>query len=257
DSNIGDALHALTRLALTGENIPENAKPLIDKWQPWLEEKLGADTLQKLKDTIHDQAAYADQTRQILSDLGLIADNGNDGNSELDANAENTPEDEQSRDNAADEQQEPEHGDTQARGEAQESSDDSDAHGDADADDRQDIGEEDFDGDSDAEKGGEEQKRRPGNFSHDPQGRYSIYTRAFDEIIAAEDLAEPEELTRLRALLDKQLHNVQGVVSKLANRLQRKLMAQQQRSWQFDLEEGVLDAAKLTRIITGADTPRA
>ena len=99
--------------------------------------------------------------------------------------------------------------------------------------------------------------QRPESLAHDPEGFYPVYTRAFDEIIAAEDLADPEELTRLRTMLDQQLKNQQGIVSKLANRLQRKLMAQQQRSWQFDLEEGVLDAAKLTRIITGANVPRA
>jgi cobaltochelatase CobT len=99
--------------------------------------------------------------------------------------------------------------------------------------------------------------QRPDSLASAPEGHYPVYTRAFDEIIPAEELADPEELTRLRATLDQQLKNQQSIVSKLANRLQRKLMAQQQRSWQFDLEEGVLDAAKLTRIITGADVPRA
>ncbi len=65
----------------------------------------------------------------------------------------------------------------------------------------------------------------------------------------AEELCDAEELTRLRNYLDKQLSNLQGVVARLANRLQRKLMAQQNRSWDFDLEEGVLDAARLTRVV--------
>lgn len=257
DSNIGDALHALTRIALTGEAAPENAKTLIKKWQPWLEEKLGDDSLQKLKENIHDQEAYADQTRRILSDLGLIADASNEGDNHLDAGSEDSQDNDQDDEAPAEETPPQDQGDTQARGEAEDSTDDNEAHGDADAADMDDIGEEDFDGDSDIDQGGEARERRPENFSHDPQGRYGIYTRAFDEIVPAEELADPEELTRLRALLDKQLQNVQGVVSKLANRLQRKLMAQQQRSWQFDLEEGVLDAAKLTRIITGANVPRA
>ncbi len=79
---------------------------------------------------------------------------------------------------------------------------------------------------------------------------YRVYTNAFDEEISAEDLCDAEELTRLRAYLDKQLSSLQGVVARLANRLQRRLMAQQNRSWDFDLEEGVLDAARLTRVIT-------
>ncbi len=71
-----------------------------------------------------------------------------------------------------------------------------------------------------------------------------------DEIVSAEDLCDPDELNRLRQQLDQQLSHLQGVVSKLANRLQRRLLAQQQRAWEFDLEEGMLDAARLTRIVT-------
>jgi cobaltochelatase CobT len=78
---------------------------------------------------------------------------------------------------------------------------------------------------------------------------YKIFTTEFDETIAAEELCDEAELERLRAFLDKQLANLQGVVGRLANRLQRRLMAQQNRSWDFDLEEGYLDPARLPRII--------
>ena len=85
---------------------------------------------------------------------------------------------------------------------------------------------------------------------NEPRGPdYKPYVAKFDETIAAEDLCEPEELDRLRGYLDKQLSHLQGVVSRLANRLQRRLMAQQNRAWEFDLEEGLLDPARLTRII--------
>ena len=85
---------------------------------------------------------------------------------------------------------------------------------------------------------------------NEPRGPdYKPYTAKFDEIIAAEDLCEPEELDRLRGYLDKQLSHLQGVVSRLANRLQRRLMAQQNRAWEFDLEEGLLDPARLSRIV--------
>lgn len=257
DSNIGDALHALTRIAMTGESIPENAHALAKKWQPWLDEKLGAETLEALKSNLRDQESYAALSKQMLTELGLLAPSAEDGDTQLDAYADENGEGENDTQETEDSTESSEQNDSQARGEALDSSEDNEAHGDADSEKMEDIGQEDFDGDSDVDQGGEAQYRKGDNFSHDPDGLYHIYTKAFDEIVAAEDLADSEELTRLRALLDKQLQNVQGVVSKLANRLQRKLMAQQQRSWQFDLEEGVLDAAKLTRIITGADTPRA
>ena len=101
----------------------------------------------------------------------------------------------------------------------------------------------------DAETPGEPQ--RPKNFGkNEPRGPdYRPFTQKFDETIAAEDLCEPEELDRLRSYLDKQLSHLQGVVARLANRLQRRLMAQQNRSWDFDLEEGMLDPARLSRIV--------
>ncbi|MDQ2860699.1 MAG: cobaltochelatase subunit CobT, partial [Pseudomonadota bacterium] len=88
-----------------------------------------------------------------------------------------------------------------------------------------------------------------------PEPAYKVFTAAHDEIVSAEDLCEPEELTRLRAYLDQQLANLSNVVSRLANRLQRKLMAQQNRAWSFDLEEGMLDAARLTRVIVDPTAP--
>jgi cobaltochelatase CobT len=100
----------------------------------------------------------------------------------------------------------------------------------------------------DAETPGEPQ--RPRQYGNEPRGPdYRAFTLKFDETIAAEDLCEPEELERLRGYLDKQLSSLQGVVARLANRLQRRLMAQQNRSWEFDLEEGLLDPARLSRII--------
>jgi cobaltochelatase CobT len=82
---------------------------------------------------------------------------------------------------------------------------------------------------------------------------YHAYTNAYDEIVAAEDLCDAEELTRLRGYLDQQLVHLQGAVTKLANRLQRRLMAQQSRSWDFDQEEGLLDAARLARVIVNPE----
>ena len=78
---------------------------------------------------------------------------------------------------------------------------------------------------------------------------YEIYTEEFDEVITAKNICEDEELNRLRAYLDQQLKAYQMIISRLANRLQRKLLAKQNRSWDFDLEEGLLDTSRLTRII--------
>ncbi len=84
---------------------------------------------------------------------------------------------------------------------------------------------------------------------------YKAFTTKYDEVVDAAELCEPEELQRLRDYLDKQLQNLSSVVARLANRLQRRLMAQQSRSWEFDLEEGVLDTARLPRIIIDPQQP--
>ena len=98
-------------------------------------------------------------------------------------------------------------------------------------------------------------RNHPDGAGAGPHGRYVVYTTEFDEETDAEDLADPHELARLRALLDRQLASHQAIITKLANRLQRKLMAKQQRTWQFDLEEGILDAARLARIIANPNVP--
>jgi cobaltochelatase CobT len=258
DSNMADALHAYARTQLTGEDIPANAKTLLKKWTPWIEEKLGDQKISDLKNLLNDQGAYARASREFMTAMDLIGGNADDQNETDEPSAENENE------GAPDDNQEQSEEESSAE-----------EQGGAQAEDANETGEEeaqsgleedsDFDPDAEAEmsgetlddQGGNPDMKRPDSLISDPEGRYKIYTREFDEIIPAEDLADPEELTRLRALLDQQLKNQQGVISKLANRLQRKLLAQQRRSWEFDLEEGVLDGAKLTRIITGSNVPRA
>ena len=89
-------------------------------------------------------------------------------------------------------------------------------------------------------------KRGAANFS---DFKYKTYTEEFDETIKAEELESTEELARLRKNLDQQLLQLKNFISKLANKLQRKLLAKQNRSWNFDLEEGLLDTSKFTRVI--------
>src|SRR6201999_1693694 len=81
-----------------------------------------------------------------------------------------------------------------------------------------------------------------------PRTTYRVFTTQFDEVVSARDLCQPDELSRLRLMLDQQVRHVQGLIVRLANRLQRKLMAQQTRSWDFDLEEGILDTSRLARV---------
>ncbi len=255
DSNIADALHAYTRIHLTDEPVPKNVKTLLKKWTPWIEEKLGAQTVENLKPLLNDQIEFAKVSRTLMMKMGLLASDAAD-------NA--APEEPETQGNTKpDEQEQSEEESSAQEQDGAQSADTSEAD---DSQEEEDIAEDDeaspTDNDqvmqaSEDDEPANPDMHRPDSLTIDPNGGYKIYTRTFDEIIDAEDLADPEELTRLRALLDQQLQNQQGIVSKLANRLQRKLMAQQQRSWQFDLEEGILDGAKLTRIITGANVPRA
>ena len=254
DSNIADALHAYARLKLTGEEPPESAGALLKHWEPWINEKLGDQKFEDLKPLLNDQGAYARLARDLMASLDLIATNTVDNASppeEQSADGDSTPEDlEQSEEEASEEED--------SGAQAVDATDDNEAQGEVDEDaDMDDADTDQMLGESEDNEAGNPDMRRPDSLQADPNGKYIIYTRQFDEIIPAEELADPEELSRLRYMLDQQLQNQQGIVSKLANRLQRKLMAQQQRSWEFDLEEGVLDGAKLTRIITGTNVPRA
>ena len=103
--------------------------------------------------------------------------------------------------------------------------------------------------DEEAEGSDRVENRRAKTIFSESAKKYKVYTKEFDEVIKAEDLESDEELTRLRTSLDQLLIQLKNFISKLANKLQRKLLAKQNRSWDFDLEEGTLDTSKLTRII--------
>jgi len=254
DSNMADAIHAYARIKLTGETPPANAKTLLKKWSPWIDEKLGEQKFEDLKPLLEDQGAYARLSRDLMASMDLIATDADDNASP----EEKTPEGDGEAPDEQQEQTEEETSEQEQDGsQAIDATYDNEADGDADEADMEEIGQEEIAGEPEDDHGGDVDMRRPESLGDGSDGRYIIYTREFDEIIPAEDLADPEELNRLRKLLDQQLQNQQGIVSKLANRLQRKLMAQQQRSWQFDLEEGYLDSSKLTQIITGDNVARA
>ncbi len=245
EAPLEEAVSLIVRERLTGKAPPQNSGMLVDLWRPWVEEKAG-EILNDLENRIEDQTAFARLTRDIIAALDM-ADELGEASDENDA------------DGTA---EEPETGDldAEAEGEAQDAESESSADAEQSEGDAQD-GEQDAtdmesddvfdDMDSDDAPDGSEPWRPQTPFSNMPvEPLYKVFTTAFDEVISAEDLCDPEELARLREYLDKQLSSMQGIVARLANRLQRRLLAKQNRSWDFDLEEGVLDAARLSRVVT-------
>lgn len=243
---LSTAVALMVRERLTGLAVPEIAQAGVDLVRGWIEDKAAAD-LDALSMVIDDQQAFARLSMRLLEDLELVEgdvlpEEAEEGGSEDEGTDEQQPEEGEDSDDAG--EQGP--GEVEARGETQES-DESEGEGSERGDESMD----DADGDQgeDAEDG--MMPVRPNRPFSDlgPQFEYKAYTNKFDEVIAATDLCDAEELQRLRAYLDQQLVHLQGVVTKLANRLQRRLMAQQNRSWDFDQDEGLLDAARLARVV--------
>ena len=244
EAPIEEALALMVRERLTGQTPPPSARKLVDLWRPLIESRAGRN-LDDFEDLIEDQREFADAVHDLLDALEM----GDDRSSESE-DEEEEGEDERRKQDQGEQGEAAESEDMQKSSmeESQASAEDlPDAAAEAvdaptsDMSDDTDMG--------DAETPGEPQ--RPRQFgANEPRGPdYRAFTNKFDETIAAEDLCEPEELERLRSYLDKQLSSLQGIVARLANRLQRRLMAQQNRSWEFDLEEGQLDPARLSRVI--------
>ncbi|HMQ41264.1 MAG TPA: cobaltochelatase subunit CobT [Paracoccus sp. (in: a-proteobacteria)] len=238
----------LLREAATGRKLPAAAAHAAELWRPFVSQQAGH-VLEAARETMADQAAFARLARQMIEDLGYGDQLGEDPDAE--------PEDDASEEAEPD----PEAGDNQARD--QDDSEDSESSPERSQertqDERQaqvsmdDSSEEEFAEDSEMPDG-EMPEELPPPVS-EASAEYKVYTQAYDEEIKAEDLAEPAELERLRAYLDKQLEPLRGAVSRLANKLQRRLQAQQNRSWEFDKEEGVLDAGRLARVVANPTTP--
>ena len=244
DAPIEDALALMVRERLTGMAPPPAAKKLVDLWRPLIEDRAGRD-LDRLENLVEDQRQFSDAVHDLLDALEMGEDRSHDSEDEEDEGEEDRRKQQSGEEGEAadsDEMQRMSMEDTEVSAE-----DMPDAAAEAaeaptaDMSDDTDMG--------DAETPGEPQ--RPRYFgANEPRGPdYRAFTVKFDETVAAEELCETEELDRLRGYLDKQLSHLQGVVARLANRLQRRLMAQQNRSWEFDLEEGQLDPARLSRII--------
>jgi cobaltochelatase CobT len=246
DAPIEEAVAMMVRERLTGLAPPAAAKRLVDLWRPWIEGRAGR-ALDKLEKLVENQRGYGDAVHDLLDSLDM----GDERSREDD---EEDSEDSQNEEGRKD--------DDGKDGEASDSDDlqrQSLEEAEASTDELPEDASEAMDAPSaempdDSEMGDADNAAEPWRPRHrgqnEPRGPdYRPFTAKFDETVGAEELCEAEELDRLRSYLDKQLAHLQGVVARLANRLQRRLMAQQNRSWEFDLDEGILDPARLARIV--------
>jgi cobaltochelatase CobT len=238
---ISTALSLIVRERLTGLAVPDAALEGVDMLRGWIEEKAGSD-LDALGLALDDQNAFAALTQAMLEHLNLTE--GDIDPSDADEGGEDA-EDAQDQDGDSEDDGEGEAGQSEARAEPQEGEGE-DSEADVDQQDMDDQEGADGEMGDDGMQPVTPQRR---NWDHLPQSDYKVWTAKYDETITATELADEDELNRLRAYLDQQLSNLQSVVTKLANRLQRRLMAQQNRSWDFDQEEGMLDAARLARVV--------
>lgn len=237
-----DALSLLARERMSGEASPAAAQRVLDLWRS----TLGTDAAQALDEMAAergDQARFTRAARRLLAVMDLA---------EAEVDAEPDPEqgDDQDEQSGPQDSSQDSTGESKSLAEAMLGA--QPEEGEADSPDAEDAAE----GEDSDESAAAEGEERPGGPSPrrdkpigDATGAYRAFTRQYDEEISAEDLCDSEELTRLRQQLDQQLQRLQGVVSRLATRLQRRLLAQQTRAWDFDLEEGLLDAGRLARVV--------
>src|SRR3954447_11534806 len=240
---LATAVGLIARERLTGEEPPKAALAGLKLIAPWIEDKAAAE-LDALALTLDDQAAFAKLSRRLLEDLDLAAAE-DPSQQDPEEGGDDQKGEQGGTDDSSDEGDEgtPSSGDVDVRGE-EEDSDSSDQG----STEEMEAGEDDnLAGDDLSESLFASPGRR--NWDLSPETDYKAFTTRFDEIVESGELCDEEELGRLRAYLDQQMGGLQNVVTRLANRLQRRLLAQQARSWDFDQEEGLLDAARLARVI--------
>ncbi|MDI1327860.1 MAG: cobaltochelatase subunit CobT [Brevundimonas sp.] len=250
---VAEAVALLVRERLTGQPAPDGAAAMLDLVRTSIEDRAGA-KLNALAEVAGDQTAFAGRLKDVLRALELDPGDGR-GDDASDDQGDEEP-DPQDPDAADDQDEEEDAGG--GEGQSMDGSTDDKDQGE-DRDSRPDGAPGDPDGEASDDGPDVNEGSLPNRQQTADDGRaidaYRVFTTAYDEVIDAADLCDPNELERLRALLDQQLTALSSVVSRLANKLQRRLMAQQNRSWHFDLEEGVLDTARLTRIITDPTSP--
>ncbi len=250
DAPLPVAAGYMVRYLATNRPLPKGADTVMNLWSAHIASQAGG-TLENLDHVLADQAAFARLARKVIADLGYGDQLGDDPDApDEDEAGQDAEEDQDAPDSQGDEEQDSEDSEASPERSQEEQQDQSQAQ----------VTMEDS---ADMEQGDEAEMPEgeaplepppPAPYS-DADPNYTVYSTDFDEEIKAEDLAEPAELERLRAYLDQQLEPLKGAVSRLANKLQRRLQAQQNRSWDFDLEEGTLDAGRLARVVANPTTP--
>lgn len=253
DVPLHEALRFLAQEQLTDTPLPAAASHALNHWRAWLGKHVPKKSMSALKDNLGNQKAYATIVSTLLKSLELGPTTQNpDSADESETEGPDQSGGKQQNDNQEDTSGQDDAGSSFADGDKSGFEDMEDGEGIAMAGESTDL---DLYADSEAPRPGKAQ--RPENKTADPSQieGYLIYTDKYDETVNAPDLCDPDELTRLRRMLDQQLQHLQGVITRLANRLQRKLLAKQTRSWSFDLEEGMLDTARLSRIVANPTLP--
>jgi cobaltochelatase CobT len=244
DAPLEEALAMMVRERLTGMEPPPAARKLVDLWRDYVERRSTRE-LNRLTEEIDDQRGFAEAMHELLTSLDMGEEQFSDRDDDDSEDEDQDDPDRSDEQNAA-EGEDSEEGSSpdESKLAADDLSETSTDTEEAPASDQH----EDFDA-ADAEEAAEPWRPRDSG-RNEPRGPdYRAFTTRFDEMVGAEELCDAEELTRLRSYLDKQLHHLQGVVARLANRLQRRLLAKQNRAWEFDLEEGMLDPARLHRVV--------
>jgi cobaltochelatase CobT len=245
DAPVEEAVALLVRERLTGRAPPDAARAMVDLWRGFIEEKGGRE-LDRLDEIVEDQPAFARAVRDLLVSLDMTQEGSEDGDYDDDDSSDTDnpqPNEPGERSDEEDEQERSESGEADASAEYSD-------EGESESSERR-PDQESEDGEMlEAPESAEPWRPNSGGAIDIDRFEYRAFTTKYDETVQAEDLCDAEELTRLRSYLDRQLQHLQGVVGRLANRLQRRLLAQQNRAWEFDLEEGTLDPARLSRIIT-------
>ena len=252
DAPLAAAAGFLVRNLATGRELPEGAQNVLNLWRDFLEDQAGK-TIGNISEQLEDQSQFAKFVRQVITDLGYGDQLGKDPDNMDD-------EDDEQFQDETDEDENPE-----STGEEENQEEDSEANPEQSQEEQQDAGQASVSLDDETSDDMSEETELPeGDSPVEPPApqpiseadpNYRVFDKNFDEEVSAEELAEPVELERLRAYLDQQLEPLKGAVSRLANKLQRRLQAQQNRSWLFDLEEGILDAGRLARVVANPTTP--
>ncbi len=238
NSPMPEAVGLLAREIFTGRDLPDSASGIMKAWRDYVEAK-GGETLRALSQNLSDAESFAQAALNFLKDMDLL-DNTAEPNEDEDSKDDSSENENEQPEQTPDTPQEDQSGQTETS--------DADASEDEDSNPQDMIDAENIDGESEATDETPNPNPQRGNLTNMPDP-YRIYTANHDEVVKAEELCETEELDRLRGYLDGHMAGLSSVIARLANRLQRRLLAQQQRAWTFDLEEGQLDTARLTRVI--------